>query len=75
MKFNSGDIVRVDTDNEQWGRVCGTAEVLETTTRRLFVSAHSIRACIWINRSDATKSDDTLSKDQKFCDHSHGHYT
>jgi hypothetical protein len=41
-----GDIVHIDTDNEEWGRVCSDAEVLNIKEDYILVNAFSIRANI-----------------------------
>jgi hypothetical protein len=52
-KFDKGYLVYIDSDQGDWGRVTGEALILDTTKRRLFVLAHSIKAYIWVNKEDA----------------------
>ena len=47
-----GDTVRIDTDNEEWGRVCGKAIILECFTDVFLVDAETIRANILVFDED-----------------------
>lgn len=48
-----GDIVSIDTDNDDWGRVVGKAEVLDIDEYG-FITIHSydIRATVIIHRDE-----------------------
>lgn len=50
-----GDIVSIDADNDDWGRVCSQATVLEIVDADLvLVSADSIRANIIVFTNEIT---------------------
>lgn len=55
MKYNVGEQVKVDIADEEYGRVCGTAEVLEVADYGYLVNCHSIRANIIANETEVFK--------------------
>ena len=52
-RFHLNQVVHIDTDHAEYGRVCGTAIVKDRMKNDLFVQVDSIGANIYVSRMDA----------------------
>jgi hypothetical protein len=53
--YSAGEIVRIDADTKEWGRVVGKAEVLEESSKSrktVLVCAEMVRANILIRKEE-----------------------
>ncbi len=49
---NEGAMVHIDTDNEEWGRVCSDGVILDDFGNTLLIEVETIRANILVPRED-----------------------
>ena len=52
-KFSVGQMIHIDAENEEWGRVATDAEIVVVYYKTLLVRAISIRANILIKKREA----------------------
>lgn len=52
-QFSVGQLIHIDTDNKEWGRVAEDATIIEIQKKNLLVNAHGIRANILVPFKDA----------------------
>ena len=55
MEFQKGDKVHVDSDTEEWGRVCSKATVVETpskSSKLVLLSVETVQACLLVPKEN-----------------------
>lgn len=53
-KYQIGQIVHVNKDDIQWGRIAEDATIIEVRTKSLLVNCHNLRANVIVLKSQVT---------------------
>lgn len=53
--FRVGDLIHIDTDNGEWGRVVSNGEIMALYVKTTLVNAESVRAYIIVPYKDIAK--------------------